>query len=99
MNEEKQDKPLIDRLHTAFGPLAGALILDLVDLATIGPLGIGGFFIGGAVGWWILSVYDISRNTRLILALLAGIYCMVPITEFIPVATLISALARFLKKG
>lgn len=99
MDEENPQKPLIERINTAFGPLAGALILDFVDLATIGPLGIGGFFVGGAVGWWILSVYDISKNTRLILAFLAGIYCLVPFTEFIPVATLISAIARFVKKN
>lgn len=98
MNEEKQEKPLIKRLNNAFGPLAGALLLDFVDLATIGPLGIGGFFIGTAVGWWILSVYNISKNTRVLLALFAGIYCLVPFTEFIPIATLISALARFFKK-
>ncbi|MEQ9404550.1 MAG: hypothetical protein RIM99_13235 [Cyclobacteriaceae bacterium] len=92
---DKSEPSVLERLNRTFGPLAGAMILDLVDLASIGPLGIGGFFIGIAIGWWILSIYDISRNTRIMLALLAGIYCLVPFTEFIPVATLISAIARY----
>jgi len=86
---------LIERLHRAFGPLIGGIILDLVDLSTIGPYGLGGFFIGGLVGWWICSIYSISTQTRFIIALLAGIYCLLPLTEFIPVATLISAFIRF----
>jgi len=86
---------LLDRLHRAFGPLVGGMILDLVDLSTFGPFGIGGFFIGSLVGWWICSIYNLSTSTRLALALLAGIYCLLPLTEFIPVATLLSAFIRF----
>ncbi|MEP5613572.1 MAG: hypothetical protein ABJP45_15075 [Cyclobacteriaceae bacterium] len=93
--DEKSESSILDRLNRAFGPLIGAMILDLVDLATFGPLGIGGFIIGTAVGWWILSVYDIPQRTRMILAVLAGIYCLAPFTEFIPVATLVTAIARF----
>lgn len=100
MDEHKKSEPsLIERLNNSFGPLVGAMILDLVDLATIGPLGIGGLVIGMAVGWWVLSVYDISINTRRMLSLLAGIYCLIPFTEFIPVATLISAIARYKQGG
>lgn len=95
---EDSDPSLIERLNQTFGPLIGAIILDLVDLASFGPLGIGGFFIGMLVGWWILSVYDISQRTRGILAVLSGVYCLVPFTEFIPAATLITAIARFNKR-
>ncbi|MEP1094232.1 MAG: hypothetical protein ABJG78_03945 [Cyclobacteriaceae bacterium] len=93
---DKKSKPsILERLNQSFGPLIGAIILDLVDLATFGPLGIGGFVLGVLIGWWILSVYDISVRTRTILAVLAGVYCLAPFTEFIPVATLISAIARY----
>ncbi len=91
--------PLIERLHRAFGPLVGGAMLDLVDLSSFGPFGIGGFFVGGLTGWWICSIYNIATSTRLILALLAGIYCLFPLTEFIPVATLLSAFIRFRGAG
>lgn len=91
----KNKEPLIIRLQRAFGPLIGAIILDLVDLVSFGPLGIGGFFIGLLVGWWMISVYDLSTKTRIWLSLLAGVYCLVPFTELIPVATLVTAFARF----
>lgn len=94
----KNKEPLIMRLQRVFGSLIGAIILDLVDLASFGPLGIGGFFIGLLVGWWMLSVYKLSTNTRIWLSLLAGVYCLVPFTELIPVATLITAFARLKEK-
>ena len=92
--EGQKREPLIHRLHRAFGPLAGGLILDMVDLSTWGPLGIFGFFIGLVIGWWISSIYSFSTKIRVIWALLAGFYCLVPFTEFVPVATIISACAR-----
>ena len=92
--EEPEKEPLIRRINRALGPLAGGLILDLVDLSTWGPLGIFGFFIGLLVGWWIGSIYGFSNKIKLVWALLAGFYCLVPLTEFIPVATIISACAR-----
>jgi len=95
----QNQEPLINRLQRSFGPLIGAIILDLVDLASFGPLGIGGFLVGILVGWWMLSVYEISQRTRMWLSSLAGVYCLIPFTELIPVATLITALARFKQKG
>ena len=93
--QKPQRVPLIERLQRAFGPLAGGMILDLVDLSTYGPFGVGGFFIGSLIGWWICSIYRIKTSTRLFLALLSGIYCLLPLTEFIPLATLLSAFVRF----
>lgn len=87
--------PLIERLHRTFGPLVGGIILDLVDLSTFGPYGVGGFFVGALVGWWICSLYDLSKSTRFYLALLAGAYCLFPLTEFLPLATLLSAFIRY----
>ena len=87
--------PLVHRLHRAFGPLAGGLLLDGVDLATFGPFGIGGLFIGAFVGWWISALYGFSGKVRLFWALVAGIYCLTPATELLPLATIVSAIARF----
>ena len=88
------------RLHRTLGPLAGGLLLDTLDLATFGPFGIyAGWFIGLAVGWWMALLYDFRPSTRFLFASLAAIYLTLPMTEFIPVATLISAFARFRSKS
>ena len=89
-------EPLLHRLYRALGPLAGGLILDFADLATFGPVGlVGGLVVGIAVGWWICSIYELSWEVRFLIAVIAGIYCTIPYTEMLPLATLISAIARF----
>ena len=90
---------LLTRLHRALGPLAGGLILDFVDIATFGPVGLlGGFVVGGLAGWWVSSIYEFSPRSRLALAALAAVYTAVPLTEPLPLATAISALARFRRR-
>lgn len=72
------------------------MILDAADLLTPGPVGLaGGLFVGMPVGWWISSIYGFTLPSRLLCATLAGVYCMTPGTEVIPLATMISAAARF----
>lgn len=87
---------LLVRLHRALGPLAGGIVLDFVDLATFGPIGLlGGFVMGGLIGWWISSIYDFSLRGRSVFAVLAAAYTAIPFTEILPLATMISAWARF----
>jgi uncharacterized protein YqgC (DUF456 family) len=89
---------LLQRLHNAFGPIVGGLILDFVDLATFGPVGlILGPFLGGVVGWWIASIYKFSMVGRLVTVVLSAIYCTLPFTAVVPLGTIISATARFLR--
>jgi hypothetical protein len=96
---EPDSEILLLRLHRALGPLAGGLILDGVDLLTFGPIGIfGGFLLGGAVGWWITSIYGFQPRMRALLALAAAVYTAIPLTEPFPLATAISALGRFRKR-
>jgi hypothetical protein len=91
---------LIDRLHRALGPLAGAMILDAADFVTVGPIGIfAGLFVGAATGWWISSIYQYSNNARMLWSLLAGLYCTIPFTAIIPFATLISVVGRFFENA
>ncbi len=86
----------LSKIYRALGPLAGGIILDLFDIATFGPLGIyAGWLVGYLVGWWITSFYSFKASTRFILASLAAIYLTIPMTELIPVATVVSALARY----
>ena len=84
------------RIHYAIGPIACGMILDAADLITFGPLGLyGGFLIGGLVGFWLASLYRFSLPLRLFWSLGAALYCTMPLTEFVPVATIISAAHRF----
>jgi len=86
------------RLMNALGPALAALVLDFADLITFGPFGIyGGLFIGAAVGWWMSGSYGFGRPGRIAVALSAGIYCMLPATHFLPLASILSATARFLE--
>ena len=95
-NIELPPEPLLERLYRTFGPLAGALLIDSVDLVTAGPLKpFLGVTLGVPVTWWVTSIYGLSLPNRLLLSLLGGCYCLMPFTELIPVATIIAAVGRF----
>jgi len=98
MEEHPQQPGFFWRLHRALGPILGGLLLDFTDLATYGPMGILGPFLGAAVVLWITSLYQFSVKTKIILAFLGGVYCMVPMTEPFPIATLVCAACRFFEK-
>lgn len=84
------------RIYRALGPIAGGLLLDAIDLATFGPIGLyAGWFIGLSLGWWIASIYEFGFYGKVIFATLAAIYLTLPMTEFVPLATAVSAIARF----
>ena len=98
MHEQQPQPGLFWRLHRALGPILGGLILDFTDLATFGPLGILGPILGAAVVLWICMLYQFSLKTKIILAFLGGVYCMMPMTEFFPIATLVCVACRFFEK-
>jgi hypothetical protein len=84
------------RLYFALGPIAGCMVLDLADFLTLGPIGLViGVPVGAAIGWWLGSLYGFQTQGRAVLAVLSGIYCTIPFTEVIPVATIVGAIARF----
>lgn len=84
------------RLNRAFGPVVAGLIIDLVDLGTFGPIGLVlGLPIGGAAGYWMGRTLGLSKKASLLCALAAGIYCTIPGTEMLPIATLVGAAARY----
>ena len=84
------------RLNRFFGPVVAGILIDIVDLETFGPIGLYlGLPIGGFAGYWMGRALGLDRKPSLLCALLAGIYCMIPGTEMIPVATVVGALARY----
>ncbi|MGQ0633305.1 MAG: hypothetical protein ACT4QC_01740 [Planctomycetaceae bacterium] len=87
---------VLERLHRALGPLAGGIIIDFVDFATFGPIGLVlGPVLGGLAGWWVSSIYQFGWRGRAVVATLAAVYCTIPFTELLPLATLVAAVARF----
>jgi len=102
MKIEPQSSPPPDpaqqakRLNRAFGPVIAGLIIDLVDLSTFGPMGFYfGLPLGGGCGYWMGRTLGLTRKQSLTCAIAAGIYCMIPVSEFLPLATLVGAFARY----
>ncbi|PCJ52889.1 MAG: hypothetical protein COA70_10815 [Planctomycetota bacterium] len=84
------------KLYRALGPIAGGILLDVLDLATFGPFGFYvGWLIGLTVGWWMAGIYGFETLGKTVFACMAAIYLTMPFTELLPLATMISAFARF----
>jgi hypothetical protein len=66
MTDEPQPVPPADtarRLNRAFGPVVAGMILDVVDLATFGPIGFFlGIPVGLAAGYWLGSCLGLERK-------------------------------------
>ncbi|GAK51329.1 hypothetical protein U14_02572 [Candidatus Moduliflexus flocculans] len=87
---------LWQRLKKAVWPIIPPLVLDAVDFFSFGPIGVYfGLILGCPVGYWVCSCYRMPMWKRLLGALFAGLYCMLPFTEWLPAATLIAFYARF----
>ena len=88
------------RLNRTFGPILAGLVIDSVDLVTFGPLKrFIGLPAGALAGYWMGSIFRLPQRQRLLCALAAGIYCMIPGLEFIPLATIVGAYVRFRESG
>ncbi len=84
------------RLNRAFGPIVAGMLIDLVDVATFGPIGfVLGVPVGGLAGYWMGRCLGLSRRASFYCALAAGVYATIPGTEMIPLATMVGAYARF----
>ena len=71
------------------------LLLDMADLATWGPLGLKiGLFVGALAGWMLAPSLGVPPQRRWLCALVAGVYCMLPFTAFLPLGTVLGALVR-----
>jgi len=82
------------------GPVVAGMLLDLVDFATFGPVGLyGGFVVGAGLGWWLAGLYGLTRRGRLLAAVAAAVYSATPATEWLPLGTLAGALLKWRRSG
>jgi hypothetical protein len=75
-----------------WGPIAAALVIDAADLISAGPHGL---VIGGV----LTTIFALANGARprraLLLGLLGAIYCALPLTEPIPLATMLTLVHGF----
>ena len=89
------------RIKRAFGPVIPGLLLDLADFfsltRTVGPWA--SFPIGFAIGIRLSLVYPFGFGWRLVIAGGSGLYTLTPGTEYIPLATILTCLGRFIESA
>lgn len=87
------------RVRRALGPVLPGLVLDLADFfsltRTVGPWV--SFPIGFAIGSWMSLFYPFAFGWRLLIATASGLYTLTPGTEYIPLATILACLGRFIE--
>lgn len=82
-----------------FAPYIAAALLDAIDLGTFGPLGVWvGFVIGSVAGWFLAESLGFQPQNRWKSAALAGLYCMLPGTSVLPLATVITTVRQLTGK-
>jgi hypothetical protein len=83
------------RLVRAIGPVISGLIIDVLDFATLGSAGaVLGFLLGVPAGWYLARNLGLDRKRSLYAGLACGVYCTIPVTSPIPLATLIGVWVR-----
>jgi len=83
------------RWGRAIGPVLSGLIIDVLDLATLGGVGMSlGFLLGTPAGWYLARNLGLDRRRALYVALACGVYCAIPVTSPVPIATLLGVWVR-----
>ncbi|NVB42120.1 hypothetical protein G6O69_30130 [Pseudenhygromyxa sp. WMMC2535] len=82
-----------------WAPIIAALAIDLADLATAGPLGLAmGIFVGGTLTTVVAAAGGARLGRALLLGVLGAIYCALPLTEALPMATLLTMVHAFAQR-
>lgn len=75
------------------------LLLDALDMLTLGPLGLKfGLPAGFITAYVLFSLVRIPLRRRLLYSLAAGLYCMLPGTAVVPLGALLGAWLGFRKQ-
>jgi ammonia channel protein AmtB len=84
---------LVNTRASGWAPVLAAMAIDLADFAMMGPLGlVAGLFVGFALTFVLTSATGAPTKRALLLGLLGGVYCMLPITDLVPLATMLTLL-------
>lgn len=83
---EEATAKLRELTHT-IGPVLAGLLIDVLDAATVTP--VLGLFLGWPLGYYILRQVGCSPARAGQLGILVGLYCAVPGTLHLPLATLV----------
>ena len=88
-----------DRLQRSLGPALPGVVLDLADLCSLtNRVGAWASFpIGLLIGIWLSSYYPFGFGWRAVIAIASGLYTLTPGTEYIPLATMLTCLGRFVE--
>ncbi|MEZ6121630.1 MAG: hypothetical protein R3C49_00485 [Planctomycetaceae bacterium] len=90
----------VQRVNRAIGPVAAGMIIDALDVLTLGPVGLLlGIPVGVIAGYWLGRSLGLEKNASLVCAAAAAVYCTVPLTEILPLGTLVGALGRFFQNS
>ena len=82
----------------SLGPIGVGLILDALDIATVGPIGIYlGFIIGFCFIYFLLKKKRVSKNLKIILSIISGLYLSIPGTSILPLATIAGIILKVFK--
>lgn len=83
------------RWGKAIGPVMAGMIIDVLDVATLGTAGFYlGFLLGAPAGWYLARHLGLDRKRAFVTSICCGIYCTIPFTFPVPLATMIGVWAR-----
>jgi hypothetical protein len=75
--------------------IVGGLMIDVADVITLGGLGgVGGFLVGGLLTFGVCSSQGVSRFRTAALTMAGAVYCALPFTEALPLATLLALVSQ-----
>ena len=90
----------VRQVAQAMGPIVAGLLIDAIDVATLTPpLGVA---LGVPLGLFVAHQLKLRGAAAWQFAALAGLYCAVPGTHFLPLGTLVGVYTRLrqlLKNG
>ena len=94
---EPEERP--KRPTRGIPPVLAGLVLDAVDFATMGPLGLyGGFVLGGLAAGWAARQVGLEGRGVWLAALGGAVYAATPATELIPLGAAIGLVLQLLRR-
>mgnify|MGYP007114443863 CR=1 FL=1 len=95
LNQEQGSHGTASSYGRAMGPVLAGFIIDVLDFATFGSAGLYlGLLMGCPAGWYLARSFGLDHRRSLYFALACGVYCTIPVTSPVPIATLLGVWLR-----